>query len=234
MMKPKFDDVIEYVRAGKDDPELEKQLDMHPDGKEFLKLARFICRMLEREDHQRRGKEFAAREKTAGFGKRFAAMQSVDFSVEQSAMAMEADTAQTFGAGPDITELGTLEFAFEDERVVLSYEPAEQADEFISSFLVGSEPPKPTLAGIHIRGATITLSLPESVLAGEPLIVHLSHGARQMPARRQEVVFMPETGPFLKLRADEAGRIDMLVPEQPGTLRIDTRITELLQIRLKK
>jgi hypothetical protein len=236
MMKPKFDDVIEYVRAGKDDPELEKQLDMHPDGKEFLKLARFICRMLEREDQQRRGGGFAALEKTAGFEKPSEAVHSASFSVEspESARISEGDIAQFLGAGPDITELGTLEFAFEDERVVLSYEPAEQADEFISSFLVGSEPPKPTLAGIHIRGATITLSLPESVLAGEPLIVHLSHGARQMPARRQEAVFMPEIGPFLKLRADEAGRIDMPVPEQPGTLRIDTRITELLQIRLKK
>jgi hypothetical protein len=55
-----------------------------------------------------------------------------------------------------------------------------------------------------------------------------------MPAGRQEMIFMPDLGAFQKLRADEEGRIDMLVPEQSGVLRIDTRVTELIRVRLKK
>ena len=46
MMKPNFDDVIEYVKAGEDDPEMEEMLDLHPDGQELLKQARFICKVL--------------------------------------------------------------------------------------------------------------------------------------------------------------------------------------------
>ena len=34
MMKPKFDDVIDYVKAGEDDPEMEEMLHLHPDGQE--------------------------------------------------------------------------------------------------------------------------------------------------------------------------------------------------------
>ncbi len=237
MMKPKFDDVIEYVRAGEDDPELKKLLDLSPDGKELLKLARFICRMLERRFR---------RERDPG-GSALAALSArSDQMVELQEFASES-VGETFGFAKrrllrhrfrredrEVVDLGTLELADEGEQVALSYAPSEQADGFISSFLVDSEPPKPILAGIHIRGATIQLALPESAPAGKLLTVHLSHGARQMPARGREVIFMPETGPFLKLRADQEGRIDFPVPESPGTLRIDTAITELLRIRLKK
>ena len=69
MMKPTFDDVIEYVRTGEDDPELKKLLDHHPDGKELLKQARFICRMLERKagkDKDKSGPAIAALEDSFG------------------------------------------------------------------------------------------------------------------------------------------------------------------------
>ena len=39
MMKPTFDDVIEYVRAGEDDPALKELLDAHPDGPELVQFS---------------------------------------------------------------------------------------------------------------------------------------------------------------------------------------------------
>ena len=48
MMTPKFTDVVEFVRGGEDDPEMEALLKQHPDGRELLKQARFINKMLER------------------------------------------------------------------------------------------------------------------------------------------------------------------------------------------
>ena len=48
MMKPNFDDVIEYVKAGENDPDMEETLRLHPDGQELLKQARFICAVLRR------------------------------------------------------------------------------------------------------------------------------------------------------------------------------------------
>ena len=238
MMKPTFDDVIEYVRTGEDDPELKKLLDHHPDGKELLKQARFICRMLERKagkDKDKSGPAIAALEDS------FGRMEEADL------LAMEP-ARKAFGtAGPGwarsyigredttVVELGTLEIAAEGERVALSYRPSKAVMErYGRPSLLKYMAAQSRVEGIFVRGHAIQLSLPRTVPAGERLTVHLSHGARQMPARGREVIFMPETGPFLKLKADEDGRIDMPVPEQPGTLRIDTGITELLGIRLKQ
>ena len=49
MMKPKFEDVLDYVRIGDKDPHMEKMLQFHPDGPELLKQAKFICKMLEQQ-----------------------------------------------------------------------------------------------------------------------------------------------------------------------------------------
>jgi len=46
MMKPQFNDVVEYVKAGEVDPEVRALLDDNPDGPELLKQARFICKVL--------------------------------------------------------------------------------------------------------------------------------------------------------------------------------------------
>ena len=46
MMQPRFDDLIEYVRAGETDPEMQELLAGNPDGQELLKQARFICKVL--------------------------------------------------------------------------------------------------------------------------------------------------------------------------------------------
>ena len=46
MMKPSFDDVVEYVKAGEVDPEMAEILDLDPDGQELLRQARFICKAL--------------------------------------------------------------------------------------------------------------------------------------------------------------------------------------------
>ena len=47
MMQPSFDDLIEYVRAGETDPEMQELLAGNPDGQELLKQARFICKVLQ-------------------------------------------------------------------------------------------------------------------------------------------------------------------------------------------
>ena len=46
MMQPSFDDLVEYVRAGETDPEMQELLAGNPDGQELLKQARFICKVL--------------------------------------------------------------------------------------------------------------------------------------------------------------------------------------------
>ena len=80
MIKPNFIDVVEYVKDGQEDPEMEKMLSLHPDGPELLKQARFICKMLENE----------AKESDAGG---IAALYSLDvaaFDRVDDAMSMES------------------------------------------------------------------------------------------------------------------------------------------------
>ena len=38
---------------------------------------------------------------------------------------------------------------------------------------------------------------------------------------------------FLKFRTNEEGRLEMMLPEHPGFLRIDRPSTQLLEIRIK-
>ena len=244
MMKPKFDDVIEYVRAGEDDPDLKKLLELHPNGKELLKQARFICRMLERKagkDEETGGPAIAA------LSASFDSFDSVAESRElpDSDWLYVGETSETVPRGRPrqkwsgrgrrpVEELGTLVFTEEDDRVLLSYEPSERVTESFEKSLAKFGLPKSAVKSVRVLGRSIQLSLPESVPVGEPLTVHLSHGARQMPASGQRMIFMPESGPFLKLEADKEWRIEIPAPEKPGALRVDTSITELLRIRLKK
>ena len=204
MMQPKFDDIIDYVRDGEDDPDLKKLLDLHPDGKELLKQARFICRMLDLEvgkGRDKRGPAVAA--SAARYDSMAEPVEMAQLSIDETFAAERRIPAKRrvgrFSRPPE--DLGTLEFAFEEERISLSYDPAEQLDE-LTGFLADLEPQKQALAGIRIRGRSIQLSLPESSPTGEPLTVHLSHGARLMPAGRQEMIFMPDSGAFQWLQAD--------------------------------
>ena len=46
MMKPKFEQVLDYVKGGEDDPHVKLMLKHHPDGPEFLRQARLMYKML--------------------------------------------------------------------------------------------------------------------------------------------------------------------------------------------
>src|SRR5210317_1547335 len=83
MMKPKFADVVEFVKDGQKDPEMEKMLSAHPDGPELLKQARFICKMLENEAQADRGGGIAAAfSLDFAVSERVAEMRSVESAAE--------------------------------------------------------------------------------------------------------------------------------------------------------
>ena len=239
MMTPKFTDVVEYVRTGEDDPEMEILLEQHPDGAELLKQARFIARMLKRSAEESDHPGIAAK-----IGKVVArsrgpvpihAMRALEASDDEMSSELFESRDSIPGDGRRRSEdLGTLEFAQEGERITMSYEPSKAALRYSRKPMPKFALSQSEIEGIEIRGAAIRIFLPDTVAAGEALPLRLAHGARQMPAVGREMIFMPASGPFVRFEADEEGTVQLPVPEESGTLRIDTAVTQVLHIKRKK
>lgn len=240
MMTPKFTDVVDYVRTGENDPEMKELLEQHPDGAELLKQARFITKMLERQI-----KETDIPDRAAGLDMLVASMKTPSASRKSRTFfqhSIAEMASESFGSARSLRDnrrrktedLGTLEFTQEGERITISYEPSKAAMRYSGKSKPELTLPKSELEGIEIRGATIRIFLPDTVKAGEALPLRLSHGARQMPAVGREMIFMPESGPFVRFEADENGQVQLPIPEESGTLRIDAGVTQVLHVRRKK
>jgi hypothetical protein len=241
MMQPNFDDVIDYVKAGEEDLDMGKMLDLHPDGQELLKQARFICKMLQHQSESADDGDIAA-----SFGKLAdelsfpAAAESVESAPEpqrdrvfyQSAPGRFRPEQPPFietlieDESRRSEDLGTLEFATKGEQVTFSYEPSTTAMKFFKG-LADSE-------GIQIPARRYTLSLPHMQQADEPVVIRVAHRTKNTPAKSVNLIFMPESGPFVRLRTDSNGLLVMRVPDQAGTLRVETPIPQILHIKTKK
>jgi len=241
MMKPKFDDVLEYVRAGEEDPDMREMLQHNPDGQELLKQARFICKMLQHQSESRDGGDVAADlgDVAAAFS-RSEDMASVQRMREPPASRTfyQAEIPRSRprkkpsleylieNEGRKSEDLGTLEYALEGEQVELSYMPSATAIKLVAA-LADSE-------SIQIPARRYTLSLPHTQPADEPVVIRVAHRMKNIPAKSVNLIFMPESGPFVRLRTDSNGLLPMRLPDQPGTLRIETPIPQLLRIQPKE
>ena len=140
MMKSEFDDVIEYVKAGENDPEVEKMLHLHPDGQELLKQARFICKMLQRQSESTDDGDIAASlHKIVGGVEGVADLRSMEYLgakrprrtfYQEAPLSIRASQSLSIsrkikGGERDVEDLGTLELAMEGKQVALSYDPSE-------------------------------------------------------------------------------------------------------------
>ena len=253
MMKPKFDDVLEYVKDGEVDPEMSELLDLDPDGQELLKQARFICKVL-REQYGASGdikrvasysdamEDFgdlldvgAAKEESRVPAKR----QERTFYQSEPLRASRRKRLPSLGrmlAGMDSErqDLGTLSFIVGEERVTASYQPSAAVAYYVKKF--GGKIPDSQLGllGLQIQSMSINISLPGSIAVGKPITLQLSRSLRQMPARYLDLVFMPDTGPFVRLQCDDQGSTDLPEPIQSGILRIETDEPHFLQIKVEK
>ena len=122
-------------------------------------------------------------------------------------------------------DLGMLEYAIEGEQVVLSYMPSATAIKLVAA-LAASE-------SIQIPARRYTLSLPHTQAADEPVVIRVAHRLNNMPAKSLNLIFMPESGPFVRLRTDSNGLLPLRLSDQPGTLRIEAPMPQLLRIQPK-
>lgn len=249
MMKPKFDDVIEYVKAGEDDRQMEKMLDLHPDGQEFLKQARFICRMLQRQSESKGTGGLAA-----GLGSFAAKLESPVMRHSEESMHVR-DTLTFYqeaplrrrakrspsigdmieGEGQRSEDLGTLEFISEGGQIALSYEPSEAV------VRRGARKPRSLkvdatqmdFEGILIYGRGYVVSVPDTLASDKPVTIRVTRNTTNLPVKNLGLIFMPDSGPFMRVETDSDGRAELPVPEQSGTLRFESRIPHLLHVKIK-
>ena len=257
MMKPKIDDVLEYVRGDETDPGMRDLLRSHPDGPELLRQARFIIAAM----GGRPKSDFARPPATFGLDDMVSASRAPEMEsppMPESAVfdALEdLSVSRTYyqreprrrrsgkptirqrllrNADRRTEDLGSLNLSTRTDDVAISYDPSEAV---IRRY--GDRPDiglmkLQSMEGVEIQGTRITLSLPESVAAGESISIRVASSLKRRPARYAEIIFMPKTGPFLHIQADEEGIAEFPVPEEEGTLRIEGPEPALLHIKLEK
>ena len=250
MMMPKFVDVIEFVKDGQSDPEMEEMLRLHPDGQDLLKQARFICKMLENEadDKAAVGDELASLDMdTDGVAEILSkSFEEPSRIAEQRVMASESleyvDRSENLSdiklmierSGLESEDLGSLVFEDDGEQSLFTYEPSP-----FGQYKLGNRKFSNSLQmqvgtkSLRILGNDISVFVPTSVPAGERLPVRIAYGLREIPAERFPFLYMPESGPFLELHADYNGVIELQMSDLPGTLRIERPTPQFLHIKSK-
>lgn len=250
MMKSEFDDVIEYVKAGENDPEVEKMLHLHPDGQELLKQARFICKMLQRQSESTDDGDIAASlHKIVGGVEGVSDLRSMEYLgakrprrtfYQEAPLSIRASQSLSIsrkikGGERDVEDLGTLELAMEGKQVALSYDPSEAVVRRTRNIKSPRVAPAQTdFEGILIQTRGYTLSLPNALTSDEPVAIRVNQNVSNLPVKQLELIYMPDSGPFVRIKTDNEGCATLPMPEQSGTLRIESGIPHLLHINLKK
>jgi hypothetical protein len=103
-----------------------------------------------------------------------------------------------------------------------------ESDSEFMAFMSG----RTSTGALKIRGTGIEILLPVTQEQYEPIRLQVTDIRLRTPVRGLELVFMPEHGPFIKLVTDSKGVAELKLPEQPGVLRLETRVPQRLNIRL--
>lgn len=259
MMRPKFEQVLEYVRAGEEDPQIEEMLRHDPDGQENLKQARFIVKMLGRrtestQDESTDDTDLAAAPEISSMmsTQSDASFRRISFEEIQQPSPDEL-MPKIFDLVRDATsstsDLGTLEVLVRDEQVFLSFEPGKSSQSpppdadtivpkeirtYFQAAISSSESYESRPDAIQILGSGIKISLAEVLPVGRPLFLRISNTNPDVPATWLDLIFMPETGAFVKISTNTKGLAKLPVPEVSGVLRIGGDRPHLLHIKIKK
>ena len=256
MMKPDFDDLVEYVRAGEIDPEMRELLDSNPDGQELLKQARFICKVLR--DRYGESGDSGDSMNVADDDTAWGDLNEVT-AMNDEIIRSEEPATRTFYQSAPLREprkprkrrptsvdsllasiesanqdLGVLTFTTHDDRVWASYEASPVVTQYSEKRLKKVPTSQLGLLGLQIQSLRLNISLRESVAVDDPIVLRLSNSIRQTPSRYTELVFMPETGPFVRFGSDDQGDAELPSPIQSGILRIETSEPHFLQIKVEE
>jgi len=253
MMRPTFDEVLEYLRAGEEDSKFEERLKQEPDGPSLLREAELMLTMLRgaaepidiEEDDQAMAASF----------ENVVALESSMVAEGSLALKPRKDRSETGSTGRLDSEamsishlvrdaagrangLGVLTIRIKDGKVDASCQPSN-LHEIRPKDKNSEETGKPSI--LHwptINGEGISLQVMERPSDTRYLRFKLnssnSWGFHRDPLRATELIFMPKKGPFVRISTNRKGFAALPMPEQSGILRIEADTPQHLTIELKK
>jgi hypothetical protein len=258
MMKLQFEQVLEYLLKGGDDPRIESMLEHDPDGPKMLRQAKLLHQMLKVHAEKSTGKggpapargDFVA-EASAFMGATAAPRFKVDdlfgegseFRDSADVPQSEIQEAQRLAqrvAGPP-RKIGRLLVIIRGDGVIL-----QRAQDKMAAGRTRKERPDLKLVGL-VRRTTdsgvarfsgrdmdISVSVDRSDKKSQRIRFAVDNLRLNCPARGLSMVYVPEEGPFVEITTNHKGLAAMAVPEHSGVLRIETDKPQQLRIEIKK
>ena len=258
MMKLQFEQVLEYLLKGGDDPHVERMLERDPDGPEMLRQAKLLHQMLKVHAEKSTGKgdpaptsgDFVA-EASAFMGftaaPRFKVGDLFDqvsefldtADVPQSEIQEAQQLAQRV-AGPP-RRIGELLVIIRGDGVIL-----QRSQDKMAAGRTRKERPDLKLVGLmgrttdsgvarfSGRDMDISVSVDRSDRKSQRIRLAIDDTRLNCPARGLSMVYVPEEGPFVEITTNHKGLAAMAIPEHSGVLRIETDKPQQLRIEIKK
>jgi hypothetical protein len=271
MMKLTFEEVLDYLESGTEDPAFEQRIEDDPDGRRLREEAELFLELLRdhaKDEDDDGDRAYEAREMdleapprqsklsldTTGDAFEFrrterrvnpkAAMRTADLASRVAGLVRNLGVLEILAKGPylepvfhpdvpmrrkrrNLGKFPPTQASQTDERV-LPISKRKMPDPQLMSFLAGGTD------GVErcIRGRGIEILLPDIVDVSGPIRLEVRDTRVNVPARGLEMVFMPETGPYLRLLTNSKGIMDLPVPDGPGVLRIETTPPQMVRIEL--
>ena len=97
--------------------------------------------------------------------------------------------------------------------------------EFVSGQTAGGD--------VRLKGHGFEFVTPGVAADRSSIRLHFLDSRLRIPASGLELIFMPESGPFVKMVTDSKGGVQLPLINQPGILRIEGKEPQLLHIRLE-
>jgi hypothetical protein len=262
MMKLRIEELLDYLKAGADDPQIERRLEMDPDGTEMLRQAKLLFDLLGRlpaageDDESAEAIGIAAAEAAVDYSKadEFTEPDMFDESESDqieplSAKKIDSLTRLTQRAAGTVSDLGQLHFEFAGNKVSLSFmqdlrsldwstseeiRASRKSYRFFDPAITNLFSGSKPDGTLEVHGNGLTISAPENISNRDVVSLEIRDSRLDKPARALELIFMPETGPFTRFVTNSKGVAEMPVPERPGVLRIESKSPQLIQILVKK
>jgi hypothetical protein len=240
MMQLTLYQLIQYVRDGETDPGLTAALRADPDIDRRLRQARFICKMIGRQDKPaadpwsesssvaRLGVEYAASERRELPFQVSEPVTDTQYRSELRAPSEPEEEEQipeirkmVLGSKLSGQSLGVLAVSEKDGSLELSLQPALENKQTAS-------------VDICIDVDRYSIATAARLSPTEPLQLRFTRRPEDVAFTGLDVLFMPESGPFFRQSTNRDGVFEMPLGFTSGMLRISDHELAFLQIAREK